>query len=72
MLLEAPPTSWIGLMGTSCVPYGQAAPTTAQLGLDLVTALSTPLKIEYQLPASSLNSSCTIWRCALGHCPVVG
>ena len=29
-LPEAPPTSWIGLMGTSYVPYGQAAPTTAQ------------------------------------------
>src|SRR4029434_2279005 len=30
-LPEAPPTSWIGLLGTSCVPYGQAAPTTVGL-----------------------------------------
>ena len=30
MLPEAPPTSWIGLMGTSYVQNGQAAPTTAQ------------------------------------------
>ena len=32
MLPEAPPTIWIDLMGTY-VPYGQAAPTTAQIGL---------------------------------------
>src|SRR4029434_2490129 len=32
----------------------------------------TPLQTAYRLPASSLNSSCIIWRCALGHCPVVG
>ena len=72
MLPEAPPTSWIGWMGTSCIPYSQDAPTAAEWGLDLVTALATPLQTEYQLPASSLNSSCTIWRCALGRCPVVG
>lgn len=71
-LLEALSTSWIAWMGTSYVPNGQDAPTTAQRRLDLVTALATPLQIEYQLPASSLNSSCTIWRCALGHSPVVG
>ena len=59
-------------MGTSYVPYGQAAPTTAQLGWDLVTALATPLQTEYQPTASSLNSSCIVWRCALGHWPVVG
>ena len=37
-----------------------------------MTALATPLQTEYQLTASSLNSSCIVWRCALGHCPVVG
>ena len=30
MLPKAPPTNWIGLMGTSYVSHGQAAPTTAQ------------------------------------------
>lgn len=48
-LLEAPPTCWIGWMGTSMVPYGQPAPTTAQWSLDLVTALATPLLMESQL-----------------------
>ena len=56
-------------MGTSYVPNGQATPTT---GWDLVTAVATPLQTEYQLTASSLNSSFIVWRCALGHCPVVG
>ena len=37
-----------------------------------MTALATPLQTKYQLTASSLNSSCIVWRCALGPCPVVG
>lgn len=40
--------------------------------MGLRSALATLLQIAYQLPASSLNISYIIWRCALGHCPVVG
>ena len=32
-----------------------------------MTELATPLQTANQLPASSLNSSCITWRCALGH-----
>ena len=37
-----------------------------------MTVLATPLQTEYQRTASSLNSYCIVWRCALGHCSVVG
>ena len=37
-----------------------------------MTALATPLQTEYQLIASSLNSSCIDGSYSWGHCLVVG
>lgn len=61
---------WI--MESSSVPYGQAAPTTAQLGSDPETVLATQLPSEFRLTANSSNIADTFWRCVLVHCPVVG
>lgn len=58
-LPEAPPTSWIGCVSTSCVPY---CSHNSWMGLR---------SGDWRL-LLPLNSSYIIWRCVSSHCPVVG
>ena len=62
----------VGLAWWALLTYHTVKLLPQQLNRVEIWWLRWPLQTEYQLTASSLISSCIVWRCALGHCPVVG